>query len=127
MRSRFRTLRAAVGVTSEWPVVQHSKIGRRKIEWVNHAKVLMQFQLLNVSRSKCVRVSLESIDGGRDVRYSPDSRGNCLEAEDTGRCLIFAQLLCNHRIANVSHDRHATQPGNKLAQQIESLAGKISG
>jgi hypothetical protein len=32
MRSRFRTLRAAVGVTSEWPVVQHSKIGRRKIE-----------------------------------------------------------------------------------------------
>ena len=32
MRSRFRTLRAAVGVTSEWPVVQHSKIGRRNVE-----------------------------------------------------------------------------------------------
>jgi hypothetical protein len=28
MRSRFRTLRAAVGVTSEWPVVHYSKVGR---------------------------------------------------------------------------------------------------
>ena len=76
---------------------------------------------------KGIRVSLESIDSRRDIRYPPDFRSNYAEGEDTGRCLKFPRLLHDHRIANVSHDRHAAQPRNKLAQQTEPFACKISG
>src|SRR5262245_25141236 len=35
---------------------------------------------------KCVRISLEGIDGERDIRYAPDFQGNYVEPEDPGRC-----------------------------------------
>ena len=65
---------------------------------------------------KCVRLSLEGIDGERDIRYSSNFRSNYVKAEGPARCLILTQLLHNHWIANVSHDRHAAQPRDKLAQ-----------
>ena len=75
---------------------------------------------------KCVRVSFECIDGERDIRYSPNFRGSYVEAEKSAGCLILSQLLYNHWIVNVPHDRHTSQPGNKLAQQIEKK-GELMG
>ena len=74
---------------------------------------------------KCLCAALERLEGGRDILRSPDFECGDLEAERAGRCLSLAHLQHGAGIADIGHDRQPAETGDNLAQEFESLAGKI--
>ena len=92
-------------------------------------QVLMRIRLVFVERVdsdiKCVRAALERLEGGRDILRSPDFEWDDFEAERAGRCLNLAHLQHGGGIADIGHDRQPAETGDNLAQEFESLAGKI--
>ena len=74
---------------------------------------------------KCVGAALERLEGGRDILRSPDFECDDLKAERAGRCLNLAHLQHGGGIADIGHDRQPAETGDNLAQEFESLAGKI--
>ena len=53
------------------------------------------------SNIKCVRLTFERLNCGRNVLSAPDFRGGDFEAERTGNGLDLAQLHCGNGIADI--------------------------
>src|SRR5262245_53221879 len=73
----------------------------------------------------CVHAAFDRIEGAGNVLPSPDFRQADLEVERAGRCLSLAQFQHDGGIAKVAHDRQMAETWNDLAQEFESLAGRI--
>ena len=74
---------------------------------------------------KCVRLGLERLEGGSDILRSPDFEWRDFEAERASRSLNLAHLQHGLGKANIGHDCQPAEPGDNLAQEFKSLAGKI--
>jgi hypothetical protein len=74
---------------------------------------------------KCIGTALERIDGGRDILRSSDFRCDNVKAERAGRCLNFIHLQHADGTDDIGHDCQPAETGDNLAQEVESLAGKI--
>src|SRR5262249_19714080 len=74
---------------------------------------------------KGLRSALERLEGGRDILGSPAFQFEEVASYREGRCLILGLLEHGGGIASISHDRQPAKTGHHLAQEFESLAGKI--
>src|SRR5262249_36940395 len=59
------------------------------------------------------------------ISSAQDFQCDALEAERVGRCLSLGHLEHGGGIASISHDRQPAKTGHNLAQEFDSLAGKI--
>jgi hypothetical protein len=75
---------------------------------------------------KCLHTALERLKGGRDILGSPDFKGGHVEAERARRCLKLSHFQRGEGIFHIGHYRQPAETGEDLAQQSESLTGKIS-
>src|SRR5262249_32883127 len=74
---------------------------------------------------KCFRMSLDRLEGGRDIFCAPNFERIKFETEHAGRRLSFAQFHYGEGITDISQDRHSAQTWNNLAQDFDPLAGKL--
>jgi hypothetical protein len=74
---------------------------------------------------KRVGLGLERREGRCDILRPPDFEWRDFEAERACRGLNLAHLQHGLGIASIKHDCQPAQPGNNLAQEFDSLAGKI--
>ena len=73
---------------------------------------------------KCIGSTFERLDGGCEILCPPDGYGSLFEAERAGRRLNLTHLRHADATADAGHDQ-PTETGNNLAQEVESLAGKV--
>ena len=74
---------------------------------------------------KCIGVALEPLNGGRDIVGAPDFHCGNLKSKRACRCPDVAHLLHGEGIIDIGHNRQLAEAGDKLAQEVESLADKI--
>ena len=74
---------------------------------------------------KCVGLALECLEGGRDIRRSPDFKFGDFNAEIVGPSLSLSHFQHGLGKADVGQDRQTAQIGTNLAQEFEPFAGEI--
>ena len=70
-------------------------------------------------------MTLQRVEGERDVLSPPDVEREDLEAERAGRRLNLAQLQRGIGTGEIGKDSKSAQTGDNLAQELKSLAGSI--
>ena len=76
---------------------------------------------------KRLRAALERVEGGRDIlRLSDFELGDNVEAELVGRDLNLIHIQHGSGIADIGHDRQSAEIRKNLAQELESLASRVS-
>src|SRR5215467_8926478 len=68
---------------------------------------------------------LERVEAGHDIFCSSDFERDCLEAQDTSRCLHLAHFQHRTRSTDIGENRQVAQTRDNLAQQLESLTRSI--
>ena len=95
-------------------------VGSQDIDWISVAT----HETVNAD-IKRLAAALNSIEGGRDVARAPDLEGVDIETERAGCRLNLGQLQYGERVADIAQDRETAQARNNLAQELDSLAGKL--
>src|SRR5262245_27715538 len=74
---------------------------------------------------KRLAAALNSIEGGSDVECAPGLQGVVFGTERDGCSLNLRQHQYGERLADIAQDRETAQARNNLAQELDSLAGKL--
>ena len=74
-----------------------------------------------------LRAALERLEGRRNVRSAPYFEHLEVKADFTRCGLNLRYLQDRAGIADIADDRQSAQIGERLAQDLESLAGKVDG
>ena len=65
---------------------------------------------------KCVRLGLESVEGGCNILRSPDAMWRDFEAERAGRARDLTHFPHGRGIIGIIHNCQLAETGNSLAQ-----------
>jgi hypothetical protein len=74
---------------------------------------------------KCIRLGVERLKGRSNIPGASDFEWRDFDAERASRGLNLVHLEHGLGKANISYDSQPTEPGDNLAQEFESLAGRI--
>jgi hypothetical protein len=74
-----------------------------------------------------LRAALERLEGRRNVRSAPYFEHLEVKADFTGCGLNLRYFQHRAGIVDIADDRESAQIGERLAQDLESLAGKVDG